>query len=64
MDGDGITEGGSEGSSGEKGVNGREKLRDGEEDGLTDLDRLSDLSDGEKGDVREEINEGSDVSDV
>ncbi|MGX0074904.1 putative site-specific integrase-resolvase [Staphylococcus warneri] len=64
MDPDAITQAASQVTTAEKALNGTENLRHAQQDALTHLDSLSHLTDAQKADLTQQINQATHVSDV
>ena len=64
MDPDAITQAATQVTTAEKVLNGTENLRHAQQDALTHLDHLSHLTDAQKADITQQINQATHVSDV
>ncbi|WP_431523207.1 DUF1542 domain-containing protein [Staphylococcus warneri] len=64
MDPDAITQAATQVTTAEKALNGTENLRHAQQDALTHLDHLSHLTDAQKADITQQINQATHVSDV
>ncbi|WP_374955507.1 hyperosmolarity resistance protein Ebh [Staphylococcus sp. UMB0328] len=64
MDPDAITQAATQVTTAEKALNGTENLRHAQQDALTHLDNLSHLTDAQKADFTQQINQATHVSDV